>query len=121
MFFFRTIKRKIMKKFMVHYHAPAEAMAQMANATDEQKAEGMKPWLAWQDKMGDRLVEMGSPMMGAHRLSPDGSDSQIGSEVTGYSIVRAEDMEAAKSLLRDHPHLQWTENVAIEVFEMFEM
>jgi hypothetical protein len=32
-----------MKKFMVIYHAPAEAVAQMESATPEQKAEGMKP------------------------------------------------------------------------------
>ena len=34
-----------MKKFLVIYHAPAEAMEMMANASPEEKAEGMKPWM----------------------------------------------------------------------------
>jgi len=49
-----------MKKFMVIYHAPAEAVAQMESATPEQKAEGMKPWLAWKDSVGNKLVDFGA-------------------------------------------------------------
>ncbi len=41
--------------------------------------------------------------------------------VTGYSLIQADSMEEAKSLLASHPHLQWVENVAIEVFECIEM
>ncbi len=37
-----------MKKFLVLYYAPAaEAMKMMGNATPEQKADGMKPWMEW--------------------------------------------------------------------------
>ncbi len=110
-----------MKKFIVHYHAPAEAMAQMANATPEQKAAGMKPWMDWKDSMGDKLIELGSPLMGAHVLKADGSETQGKSEVTGYSIIQANDIEEAKALLKKHPHLQWADNVAIEIFETIEM
>ncbi len=106
---------------MVHYHAPAEAIAQMANATPEQKAEGMKPWMDWQAKVGDKMVDLGSPMMGAFRLNADGTGSHNQSEITGYSIIQADDIETAKSLLKSHPHLQWTENVAIEIFECFDL
>lgn len=35
-----------MKKFIVTYHAPIEALAKMGEATPEQREEGMKPWMA---------------------------------------------------------------------------
>lgn len=110
-----------MKKFIVHYHSPAEAMAQMANATPEQKAAGMKPWMDWKESMGDKLIEMGSPLMGAQRINADGSTAQKQSEVTGYSIIQANDIEEAKTILKSHPHLQWADNVAIEIFETIAM
>ena len=106
-----------MKKFIVIYHAPAEAMAQMANATPEQKAEGMKPWMAWVEKCGDGVVDLGSPLMGGLRLVPDGGTEPSTKEVTGYSILQAEDMDAAQALLQGHPHLSWTDGCDIEVYE----
>ena len=110
-----------MKKYIVIYHAPAEAMEMMANATPEQRAEGMKPWMAWQEAIGDALVDMGNPLVGGQRLLPDGSVQMSTKEVTGYSILQAKDMETAKSLLKGHPHLAWTGGCDIEVHEAVEM
>ncbi len=53
-----------MSKYIVIYHAPAEVMAQMANATPEEREEGMKPWMAWAEKCGDQLVDLGTPLVG---------------------------------------------------------
>lgn len=110
-----------MKKFVVIYHAPAEAMAEMATATPEQKAEGMKPWLAWKDSVGDKLVDFGAPLMTGQRLLPDGTTETSTKEVTGYSILQAADMDEAKSLLANHPHLAWTGGCDIEVHECIDM
>lgn len=110
-----------MKKFIVIYHAPAEAVAQMATATPEQKEEGMKPWFAWKDSLGDKLIDLGSPLMGGTRLLPDGSSELSKKEVTGYSFIQATDMEEAKGLLKNHPHLSWTGGCDIEVHECTEM
>lgn len=106
-----------MNKYLVIYHAPAEAMAQMAQATPEQKQEGMKPWLAWKDAVGDGLVDFGAPLMGGKRLRPDGGAENSSKEVSGYSIIQANDMEEAQSLLQGHPHLAWTGGCDIEVHE----
>ncbi len=106
-----------MKKFIVIYHAPAEAMKMMAEATPEQKAEGMKPWMAWKEKLGDQLLDLGSPLMGGVKLNPDGSEEMSQKEVTGYSIVQAADIAGAKALLADHPHLSWSGGCDIEVHE----
>lgn len=110
-----------MKKYMIIYHAPAEAMEIMANATEEQKIEGMKPWLAWKDKVGDKLIDFGSPLWGGTRILPDGTSVPSTKEVTGYSIIQANDLNEAKSLLSSHPHLQWTGGCDIEVHECLKM
>ena len=110
-----------MKKFIVIYHSTPESMAQMASATPEQKAEGMKPWLAWKDKVGDHLVDFGAPLMGGIKISPDGAAAASTKEVSGYSIMQAESMEQAQSLLADHPHNAWNAGCAIEVHEAIEM
>ena len=110
-----------MKKILVIYHAPAEAVAEMANATPEQMEEGMKPWFAWKDRVGDHLVDFGAPLFGGQRLLPDGSTEESTKEVTGYSMLQAKDLGEAKSLLSDHPHLQWTGGCDIEVHECADM
>lgn len=110
-----------MKTFVVIYHAPVEAMAKMATATPEEKAEGMKPWMAWMEKTGSHLINSGSPFMPGLRIAPDGSTQDSTNEVTGYSILEAEDIDHAKSMLTGHPHLQWMDKCAIEVFECIPM
>ena len=110
-----------MKKFIVIYHAPAEAMEMMAQATPEQREEGMKPWMAWKEACGDALLDLGNPLVGGVKLSPDGSTSASIKEVTGYSILQAESMDAAQALLKDHPHLQWSGGCDIEVHEAVAM
>ncbi len=106
-----------MKKFIVTYHAPAEATAQMADPTPEQMEEGMKPWIAWAEKCGDQLVDLGTPLMGGQLLRTDGSSSDSQREVTGYSILQANSMEEAKALMDDHPHLGWNKGCQIEIHE----
>jgi len=106
---------------MVIYHAPAKAMEQMATATPEQKEEGMKPWMAWKEQLGDKLLDLGTPLMGGSKLLPDGSVQQSQKEVTGYSVLKANDLEEAKSLLKGHPHLSWNEECDIEVHECVEL
>ncbi|MCR9250335.1 MAG: YciI family protein [bacterium] len=110
-----------MKKFIVIYHAPAEAMAQMASATPEQKEEGMKGWLAWKDSIGNGLLDFGAPLVGGQRILPDGTTKPSAKEVSGYSIIQAEDLDKAKRLLKNHPHLQWTGGCDIEVHECVPM
>ena len=107
-----------MKKFIVLYHAPAEAMA---TAAPEEKMEGMKPWMAWKDSIGDALVDFGAPLMPGQRLLPDGTSEGSSKEVTGYSIIQANEMSEAKSLLKGHPHLAWTGGGDIEVHEAIAM
>ena len=105
-----------MTKFVVIYHAPGSALEQMSNATPEEMAEGMRPWMAWAEKCGDGLIDLGAPLVGGQKLSPSGA-SPSDKGVVGYSILQAENMEAAQALLDGHPHLGWAAGCEIEVHE----
>ena len=105
-----------MKKFVVIYRAPTAAVEAMAGATPEDMQKGMEPWMAWVAKCGDQLVDLGTPLGSGQRLSASGS-SPSDNDVTGYSILQAEDMDGAKALLRGHPHLEWAAGCEIEVYE----
>jgi len=105
-----------MKKYIVLYHAPADAMEQTANTSPEDQAKGMEAWMAWAKKCGDKLIDLGAPLANGQSLSTNGSRPSK-KEVAGYSILQAENMEEAKSLLKGHPHLGWDEGCSIEVHE----
>jgi hypothetical protein len=109
-----------MKKFIVLYHANEAAAAKMAQATPEDMKEGMKPWMEWAEKCGDGLVDMGTPLGNGQKVTTDGSAASD-KAVVGYSILQAEDMDAAKAMLSHHPHLAWTDGCEIEVHESMEL
>ena len=66
-----------MKKFMVIYHAPMDAMEQMGNVSPEEQAEGMKAWNAWADQCGDRMVDLGTPLAGGIKLIVDDLQTKV--------------------------------------------
>ena len=105
-----------MKKFIVIYFAPVEAAKKMAEASPEEMAKGMEPWMAWAEKCGSGLVDLGTPLGNGQKITTSGS-TPSDKEVNGYSILEAESMEEAKKMLEGHPHLGWVEGCSIEVYE----
>lgn len=106
-----------MKKFIVIYHAPIDAMQQTAKLSPEDQAKGMEAWMQWAKKCGNKLVDLGSPLMNGQQLSPDGKSKNSDKNVAGYSVLQAANMEEAKALLNGHPHLGWNAACSIEVHE----
>lgn len=106
-----------MKKFLVIYHATADAMKQTASMSKEDQAKGMEGWMTWAQKCGDKLVDMGSPLMNGQQLSAEGKSKNSNKDVAGYSILQAENLDEAKALLQGHPHLGWNAECTIEVHE----
>lgn len=93
-------------------------MAQSANASPEDMDKGMEDWMKWAAKCGDQLIDLGNPLMGGQKLSPDGNSQSSTRGVAGYSILQAADMDDVKSLLIGHPHLAWNAACEIEVHEV---
>ena len=105
-----------MKKYIVIYYAPMSNVEQMKNASPEEMKAGMEPWMAWIKRCGDSLLDMGSPLGDGRSVTNSGS-SPSDKNVVGYSILQAENMEAAQALLKGHPHLEWATGCEIEVHE----
>ena len=105
-----------MGRYIVFYHAPKSAVEAMAEVTPEEMRKGMEAWMAWAKRCGDSLVDIGAPLGGGQKLTESGS-MPSDKEVTGYSILEAENMEAAQALLAGHPHLEWGAGCEIEIHE----
>ncbi len=107
-----------MKKFMLLYMAPIAMEEQMKMSPEEMK-KGMEPWMAWQKKHKKAIVDFGNPL-GAGMYQDKKGSSKSKTQVTGYSIVEAKDMDEVKSMIADHPHLM-TPKASIEAFEIMPM
>ena len=106
-----------MKKFLVLYRSPVSAREQLANATPDQMQAGMQAWMAWAERAGEAIVDLGSPLGGGRRIA-GGSVSGSDTDASGFSIVQAESEDAAAELFRDHPHLGMPGGGSIEIFEL---
>jgi len=110
--------KKTGKKFLIIYHAPFEAMAQMANVPPEQQAAGMALWQAWIERVGNNLIDVGAPLINGKSLRASGSSSPSDKEVSGYSLVVGKNLDEVMSLLENHPHLSgWHPDATIEIHE----
>ena len=109
------------KKFLITYHSSASAMKKMQTATPEEMQQGMDAWMAWAEKCGEQLIEMGAPLMGSVNLKDGGEWLPSKRKITGYSIVKAPTIAGAKRLVKAHPHLKWAKGCEIEVHEMMKM
>lgn len=104
-----------MSKYIMIYKGEATDTADM---TEEQAGEVMAKWGAWIGTVGSALVDVGSPFGEGLSAVDDGSTATPAS-LSGYSIVEAESLAAAKGLANGHPYLsEGAGNFAIEIFEL---
>lgn len=104
-----------MAKYMMIYKGEATDMADM---TPEQGAEVMAKWMAWINKVGDGLTDVGTPFGPGSSVVDDGSQGTP-SASTGYSIVEADSLDAAVALADGHPYLSDSDGeYAIDIFEL---
>lgn len=86
--------------------------------TPEAQARVMEAWGAWFGRLGDAVVDPGNPVSGAKTIGPDGSVSGDGrSSLSGYSVIKADSLDAAITLAKGCPVLQ--AGATIEVCETF--
>jgi hypothetical protein len=84
----------------------------------EERAAHMGKWKAWVDGLGDRMVNPGTPLGQGKLVSSDGVSERGSNHLTGFSIVLADNMDAALEIARRCPFL---EIGTIEVAEAMEM
>jgi len=104
-----------MTKFVFIYHAPMSP-ADATPPTPEQMEGVMQAWNDWAGRVGAGMVDFGTPLDGGIRVTGDGT-SPSNREIAGYSIIEADDMDAALALANGHPHLSMPGGCEIEVHQ----
>lgn len=87
--------------------------------TPEAGADLMARWNAWVEGLGSASVNPGNPVGMSKTVSAQGVANDGGSNpLSGFSIVDADNIDAAVAMAKGCPHL---EHGTIEVAEMMEM
>ena len=73
--------------------------------TKEEQDQVMTAWTNWFGTLGDALVDGGNPISQAKAISPDGSVMDATSAPSGYSILKADNLDAAVALAKGCPVL----------------
>lgn len=87
--------------------------------TDEEKAKVMQAWTSWFEKLGAAVVDGGNPTTGkAKTINSDMSvvDGPV-DMVSGYSVIKADSLEAAVEMTKTCPILMG--GAKVMVFETF--
>ncbi len=104
-----------MAKFILLYNGPATSMDDMSQ---EQTKSIQQGWENWIDKNGDGIIDVGAPMFNGVSIVDDGSDGSP-SMLSGYTIIEALDIPAARQIVEGHPFLsEGSGKFSIEIHEL---
>lgn len=102
-----------MSKYILAYHGGNKP------ASPEEGAENMAKWQAWADSLGDALTVPGAPLGISKTISTDGVTDGGGSNpLVGYSILEADDMDAAIEMVQACPHTTYGTMEVAEIMKM---
>jgi hypothetical protein len=90
----------------------------MGATPEEQKAQ-MEAWGAWFGSLGAAVVDGGNPCGPSKTVASSGAVSDGGSGIGGYSVVKADTLDAAAGMAKGCPLLKVGGNV--EVYETFDV
>lgn len=103
-----------MSNYIFAYHGGGEMPA-----SPEEGAKQMAKWQAWVGGLGDAMVNPGTPLGKSKTVSAGGVSDDGGSNpLSGFSVVKADSMDAALKMARACPYLDMG---TIEVARMMEM
>lgn len=87
---------------------------------EEAEAAVMLAWNEWLEATGDAMLDPGAPVGATMTVRPDGSVAGAPADaLSGYSIVEADDMEAALAIAKGCPVL--LDGGSVEVAELLDM
>lgn len=104
-----------MPNFLMVYHGGS------APTTQEEIDKTMAEWGAWFASIGADVVDGGNPVGQSFTVSPDAVvDNGGANPVSGYSIVKAADQDAANEIASRNPMVT-SGTGSVEVAQIFEM
>ena len=88
-------------------------------ATEELRKKSLADWGAWFGRLGTAVVDAGNPSAKAKTIGKGGAVSDGGgaNPVTGYSVIKADSLDAAIQLAKGCPIIQ--DGGSVEVCETF--
>ena len=102
-----------MANYIIAYHGGGKP------ESPEEGAEQMAKWQAWVSGLGDAVVNPGTPLGKSKIVSSGGvSDGDGSNSLTGYSIVKADSMDAALEMAKACPFLDIGTLEVAEVMDM---
>ncbi len=102
-----------MAKFVAVYKGGS-----MAETPEAQEA-SMKAWMAWFESVGSAVKDMGNPFSSSVALGSNGSVGEASAGLTGYTILEADTIEHATSLMAKCPVL--SDGGSVEIYEALAM
>lgn len=104
-----------MAEFIIIYHGGGNKPM-----TPEEGQAHRGKWMEWIKGLGDAVVNPGQPLKGNQILSSDGvADADGSDKVTGFAVVKANDLDAAMQIAKGDPFMNM--GGTIEVAEMVNM
>lgn len=86
--------------------------------TPEETEQVMAAWTSWFEQLGDKVVDGGNPTSQSRAISPDGSVMEATMAPSGYSVIKADSIDAAVKLAAGCPVLAGGANVVVsETFD----
>lgn len=105
-----------MSKYLLIYQGQMDGP--MPEFSPEESDAMMKAWTDWMGKVGPALADGGAPT--GDRAQVGGSGAPL--PITGYNIVDADNMEAAKALCEGHPFLDGApDDFSVDIYELTPM
>jgi hypothetical protein len=101
-----------MPKYVIAYHGGKKI------ESSQEGAAHMAKWKAWVSGLGDAVVNPGTPLGKGKLISSRGVSDGGANLLTGFSMIMADNMEAALEMARGCPFL---EIGTIEIAEVMEM
>jgi len=111
-----------MKQFMaVFLGSSTSPRMKEWNAMDEKtrkstEQEGIKAWGNWVEKNKKNIVYMGSPLGKTKMINANGV-SDYKNMLTAFTVVQAENHQAAAEIFVNHPHFSIFPGDSVEVME----
>ena len=102
-----------MKYFVFIYQSSVGPDAEVDEAIKQQ-------WTEWFGSMGDSLVDAGGPFGGDGRTVTKDGVQVAQNPATGYSLIKAADMDAAEAIAQQSPILNAPDG-RVNIYEKFPM
>jgi hypothetical protein len=74
--------------------------------TEAEREAAMAKWGQWFQTLGPAVVNIGNPLGASTSVEPSGSNGAAKSGLSGFSIISAEDLDAAAELAKGCPVLE---------------